>query len=100
MLRSVNAEWLEQSKTALREAIAANAADQRMLRCRIDVLVRELVLRHEHVDNDRPPMVRAGEPVRQGQVIACVGSSSRSAGYHMEWRVELRGAFVNPRQFL
>lgn len=55
---------------------------------------------YAHVDNERPPTVRAGQSVRQGQVIAYVGSTGRSTGYHTDWRVELRGSFVNPRLFL
>lgn len=55
---------------------------------------------YAHVDNERPPTVRAGEWVKQGQVIAYVGSTGRSTGYHTDWRVELRGEFVNPRRFL
>lgn len=55
---------------------------------------------YAHVDNERPPTVQAGQSVRQGQVIASVGSTGRSTGYHTDWRVELRGSFVNPRLFL
>lgn len=55
---------------------------------------------YAHVDNERRPTVRAGQSVRQGQVIAYVGSTGRSTGYHTDWRVELRGKFVNPRLFL
>jgi murein DD-endopeptidase MepM/ murein hydrolase activator NlpD len=55
---------------------------------------------YAHVDNERPPTVRAGQSVRKGQVIAYVGSTGRSTGNHTDWRVQLRGEFVNPRLFL
>jgi murein DD-endopeptidase MepM/ murein hydrolase activator NlpD len=55
---------------------------------------------YAHVDNERPPTVRAGRSVKQGQVIAYVGSTGRSTGYHTDWRVELRGEWVNGRRFL
>ena len=55
---------------------------------------------YAHVDDERPPTVQAGQPVKQGQVIAYVGSTGRSTGYHTDWRVELRGEFVNGRLFL
>ena len=55
---------------------------------------------YAHVDNERRPTVRAGQSVKRGQVIAYVGSTGRSTGYHTDWRVELRGQFVNPRLFL
>lgn len=55
---------------------------------------------YAHVDNERPPTVRAGQSVKQGQVIAYVGSTGRSTGYHTDWRVQLRGEFVNGRLFL
>ena len=55
---------------------------------------------YAHVDNERPPTVRAGRSVQQGQVIAYVGSTGRSTGYHTDWRVQLRGEFINGRRFL
>lgn len=55
---------------------------------------------YAHVDDERPPIVRAGQWVEQGQVIAYVGSTGRSTGYHTDWRVELNGEFVNARLFV
>ncbi len=55
---------------------------------------------YAHVDNDRPPPVRPGQFVRQGEIIAYTGSTGRSTGYHTDWRIELNGTFVNPRLFL
>jgi murein DD-endopeptidase MepM/ murein hydrolase activator NlpD len=54
-----------------------------------------------HVDNaSKPPPVRAGDVVRQGQVIAYEGMTGRTTGPHLHWLVELEDEFVNPRLFL
>ena len=54
-----------------------------------------------HVDNAaKPPAVREGEFVRDGQVIAYNGVTGRTTGPHLHWMVELGGNFVNPRLFL
>jgi murein DD-endopeptidase MepM/ murein hydrolase activator NlpD len=56
---------------------------------------------YAHVDNvTKPPPVRAGDVVRQGQVIAYEGMTGRTTGPHLHWMVELEGDFVNPRLFL
>ena len=56
---------------------------------------------YAHVDNAaKPPPVRAGDTVRQGQVIAYEGMTGRTTGPHLHWMVELDGVFVNPRLFL
>jgi murein DD-endopeptidase MepM/ murein hydrolase activator NlpD len=56
---------------------------------------------YAHVDNvTKPPPVRAGDVVRQGQVIAYEGMTGRTTGPHLHWMVELEGNFVNPRLFL
>lgn len=60
-----------------------------------------LVTWYGHVDNAvRPPAVRAGEFVREGQVIAYNGVTGRTTGPHLHWMVEFNGNFVNPRLFL
>ena len=60
-----------------------------------------LVTWYGHVDNAvRPPAVRAGEFVREGQVIAYNGVTGRTTGPHLHWMVEFNGSFVNPRLFL
>jgi murein DD-endopeptidase MepM/ murein hydrolase activator NlpD len=56
---------------------------------------------YAHVDNvTKPPVVRAGDVVRQGEVIAYEGMTGRTTGPHLHWMVELEGDFVNPRLFL
>ncbi|MBA3877047.1 MAG: hypothetical protein C0498_08950 [Anaerolinea sp.] len=60
-----------------------------------------LVTWYAHVDDDpKPPVVRAGDRVVAGQVIAYVGVTGRTTGPHVDWRVEFNGNFVNPRLFL
>jgi murein DD-endopeptidase MepM/ murein hydrolase activator NlpD len=60
-----------------------------------------LVTWYGHVDNRRhPPVVRAGQHVRAGQVIAYVGMTGMTTGPHLHWIVELNGDWVNPRKFV
>ncbi|MFI5225679.1 MAG: murein hydrolase activator EnvC family protein [Candidatus Limnocylindrales bacterium] len=60
-----------------------------------------LVTMYAHVDDRRhPPVVRAGQLVHQGQVIAYVGMTGNTTGPHLHWGVELNGDWVNPRLFL
>lgn len=62
---------------------------------------RNLLTWYAHVDDRvKPPIVRAGQFVRQGQVIAYEGSTGRSTGPHLDWRVQYNGKFVNPRLFV
>jgi len=62
---------------------------------------RNLVTWYAHVDNNpKPPIVRAGDRVVAGQVIAFIGVTGRTTGPHVDWRVEFNGNFVNPRLFL
>lgn len=56
---------------------------------------------YAHVDNRTKPIpVKAGQSVRQGQVIAYNGLTGRTTGPHLHWMVELDDKFVNPRLFL
>ena len=56
---------------------------------------------YAHVDNKgHTPVVRAGQDVVTGQVIAYVGMTGRTTGPHLHWAVELDGNLVNPRLFL
>jgi murein DD-endopeptidase MepM/ murein hydrolase activator NlpD len=41
--------------------------------------------------------IRTGRKVRQGQVIGYVGSTGRSTGPHLCYRMKVGGRFVNPR---
>ncbi|MBI2763778.1 MAG: peptidoglycan DD-metalloendopeptidase family protein [Chloroflexi bacterium] len=60
-----------------------------------------LVTWYAHVDNNpKPPVVRAGDRVVAGQVIAFVGVTGRTTGPHVDWRVEFNKTFKNPRLFL
>ena len=43
---------------------------------------------------------RSGQEVRQGDVIAAVGSTGRSTGNHLHLEVRIGGKKVNPRQFM
>jgi len=62
---------------------------------------RNLLTWYSHVDDRvRPPVVRAGQVVRQGDIIAFEGETGRVTGPHLDWRVELNGTFVNPRLFV
>lgn len=62
---------------------------------------KSLVTMYAHVDNaHHPPIVRAGQYVSQGQVIAYVGMTGNTTGPHCHWGVELNGTWVNPRLFL
>ncbi len=60
-----------------------------------------LITWYAHVDNStRPPAVRAGDVVKQGEIIAYVGVTGRTTGPHVDWRVEFNDNFVNPRLFV
>ncbi len=61
----------------------------------------KLLTWYAHVDNKAHPIqVKAGQTVRQGQVIAYEGLTGRTTGPHLHWMVELDDRFVNPRLFL
>jgi murein DD-endopeptidase MepM/ murein hydrolase activator NlpD len=45
-------------------------------------------------------MVKAGERVVKGQVVALVGSTGRSTGPHLHYEIRLNGNSLDPRQYL
>ena len=59
-----------------------------------------LVTWYGHVDNIKKPVVKVGQYVSKGQVIAYEGSTGNSTGPHLHWAVQLDSAWVNPRLFL
>ncbi len=62
---------------------------------------KDLVTLYGHVDNrHRPPVVRAGQLVSKGQIIAYVGVTGNSTGPHLHWGVEFHNQWVNPRFFV
>jgi murein DD-endopeptidase MepM/ murein hydrolase activator NlpD len=56
-----------------------------------------LVTRYAHASK---VMTKAGDVVRQGQLIALVGTSGRSTGSHLHFEVLLEGVPQNPARFL
>jgi murein DD-endopeptidase MepM/ murein hydrolase activator NlpD len=59
-----------------------------------------LVSWYGHVDNSPGPVVRTGQYVSKGQVIAYEGMTGNTTGPHLHWAVQLDGNWVNPRLFL
>ena len=61
----------------------------------------KLVSWYAHVDNGtHKPVVRVGQYVAKGQLIAYVGMTGNTTGPHDHWAVQLSGNWVNPRLFL
>lgn len=61
----------------------------------------KLVTWYAHLDNNaRPPVVKVGEFVAKGQLIAYNGVTGMTTGPHLHWAAQLDGNWVNPRLFL
>jgi murein DD-endopeptidase MepM/ murein hydrolase activator NlpD len=61
----------------------------------------ELLTWYAHLDASvKPARVRAGDTVKQGEVIGYEGTTGRSTGPHLHWAVEYQNEFVNPRLFV
>jgi murein DD-endopeptidase MepM/ murein hydrolase activator NlpD len=59
-----------------------------------------LVTWYGHVDNVKRPVVKVGQYVAKGQLIAYEGTTGYSTGPHLHWAVQLDGTWTNPRLFL
>jgi murein DD-endopeptidase MepM/ murein hydrolase activator NlpD len=59
-----------------------------------------LVTWYGHVDASPGPVVRAGQYVAKGQIIAYEGCTGNCTGPHLHWAVQLDGNWVNPRLFV
>jgi murein DD-endopeptidase MepM/ murein hydrolase activator NlpD len=46
------------------------------------------------------PMIKSGDRVKKGEVIALSGSTGRVTGPHLDWRIRLNGARVDPLSIL
>ena len=45
-------------------------------------------------------LVTVGDEVRQGQQIGEIGATGRATGPHLDWRIRLRGIWVDPATLL
>jgi murein DD-endopeptidase MepM/ murein hydrolase activator NlpD len=45
-------------------------------------------------------LVKAGERVVKGQIVAEVGSTGRSTGPHLHYEIRLNGNSLDPRKYL
>ena len=45
-------------------------------------------------------LVKRGDTVKRGQVIAKMGNSGMSTGVHLHYQVEVKGRPVNPKLFI
>jgi murein DD-endopeptidase MepM/ murein hydrolase activator NlpD len=62
---------------------------------------KHLISWYGHVDNGgHRPVVRAGQFVSKGQLIAYNGMTGMTTGPHLHWGVQIDGNWVNPRLFL
>ena len=48
----------------------------------------------------RETLVRDGDRIERGQIIATIGNSGRSTGPHLHYAIEVRGRLVNPLDYV
>ena len=53
-----------------------------------------------HYGHNRENLVKQGEKVERGQVIAKLGNTGRSTGPHVHYTVEVKGKAVNPLDYI
>jgi hypothetical protein len=53
-----------------------------------------------HYGHNRELLVKRGEAVERGQVIASLGNSGRSTGPHLHYTIEVKGKAVNPLDYI
>jgi len=53
-----------------------------------------------HYGHNRENLVKRGEEVDRGQVIASLGNTGRSTGPHVHYTVEVKGKAVNPLDYI
>jgi len=44
--------------------------------------------------------VTLGQEVKRGEVIAYMGSTGRSTGSHLHYKIEINGRVVNPKNYI
>ena len=60
-----------------------------------------LVTWYAHLDNKaHPPVVKVGQFVAKGQLIAYEGMTGYTTGPHLHWAAQIDGNWANPRLFL
>lgn len=55
---------------------------------------------HSYYGHNCSNLVRVGELVKKGQVIASVGSTGHATGPHLHYEIRIRGKSVNPFKYL
>jgi murein DD-endopeptidase MepM/ murein hydrolase activator NlpD len=53
-----------------------------------------------HYGHNQETLVKRGEEVERGQVIATLGNTGRSTGPHLHYSVEVKGKAVNPLDYI